>query len=313
MPFAPTGQAVEDWFIGVYLDLFEYDLAVLDSAAFPSVVGERLGFDPAKLGRFVDPVVDLGAIGGSNHDGRLAPLARRATRRIGARLSLWKHARLRGGEPCAPSKARYGSDVVARSQLGLFAARAVAIDASFSKLTRTELADGAWYDYAPGWLSGDESLLQELVSGVRWHQEERTMYERVVTVPRLYATLPLDGRIPALLEDARRALGRRYAEDFERLSLGYYRSGEDSVAWHGDYVARRLPTATVATISVGAPRSFHLRRKGGQERVTLALGWGDLLVMGGTCQRTWEHAIPKVKQAAPRVAIMFRPVWQEQT
>jgi alkylated DNA repair dioxygenase AlkB len=202
--------------------------------------------------------------------------------------------------------------VVARSQLGLFAARELALDASFSKLERTELADGAWYDYAPGWLSGHESVLQELVANVRWHREERAMYERVVTVPRLYATLPHDGRIPALLEDARRALGGRYAEDFTRLSLGYYRSGEDSVAWHGDYVARRLPSATVATISVGAPRSFHLRHKASHQRVTLALGWGDLLVMGGSCQRTWEHAVPKLKQAAPRIAIMFRPVWEEQ-
>lgn len=202
--------------------------------------------------------------------------------------------------------------VVARSQLELFARRELAIDASFAQLARTELAEGAWFDYAPGWLSGHESLLQELVSGVRWHQEERAMYERVVTVPRLYATLPRDGRIPPLLEQARRALGSRYGEDFDRLSLGYYRSGEDSVAWHGDYVARRLPSATVATISVGAPRDFHLRHKAGPERVKLALGWGDLLVMGGSCQRTWEHGIPKVKRAAPRVAIMFRPVWQEE-
>jgi alkylated DNA repair dioxygenase AlkB len=187
----------------------------------------------------------------------------------------------------------------------------LAIDERFSKLVRTELADGAWYDYAPAWLSGHESVLQELVSNVRWHQEERAMYERVVTVPRLYATLPRDGRIPALLEDGRRALEARYAESFVRLSLGYYRSGEDSVAWHGDYVARRLPTATVATISVGAPRTFQLRHKLSAERVTLALGWGDLLVMGGSCQRTWEHAVPKVKQAAPRVAIMFRPIWEE--
>ena len=201
--------------------------------------------------------------------------------------------------------------VVARSQLGLFALRNREIDAGFGNVTRTELSHGAWYDYAQGWLSGHEELLQELVGSVRWRQEERTMYERVVAVPRLYATLPQDGPIPALLEAARDALGRRYAEDFERLSLGYYRNGEDSVAWHGDYVARRLPTATVATISVGAPRTFHLRPKTGGQRVTLSLGWGDLLIMGGSCQRTWEHALPKLKQAAPRVAIMFRPVWQD--
>jgi alkylated DNA repair dioxygenase AlkB len=202
-------------------------------------------------------------------------------------------------------------DVTARSQLALFTAPERAIDVSFSKLARRELADGAWYDYAPGWLSGHESILQELVDTVRWRQEERAMYERVVAVPRLYATLPRDGHVPPLLQAVRRALDAHYGEVFERLSLGYYRTGEDSVAWHGDYVARRLPSATVATISVGAPRPFLLRHKTGRERVTLALGWGDLLVMGGSCQRSWEHAVPKVKQATPRVAIMFRPVWPD--
>jgi alkylated DNA repair dioxygenase AlkB len=203
--------------------------------------------------------------------------------------------------------------VAARSQLGLFGAEAAGIDASFSQIVRTELAEGAWFDYAQGWLTGHELLLQELAGSVRWRSEERTMYERTVQVPRLYATMPQDGPIPSLLERAREAISARYGEAFARLSLGYYRDGRDSVAWHGDYVARRLTSATVATISVGAPRAFYLRPKGGKQRITLALGWGDLFVMGGTCQRTWEHAVPKVTQAAPRIAIMFRPVWHEPT
>jgi alkylated DNA repair dioxygenase AlkB len=203
--------------------------------------------------------------------------------------------------------------VAARSQLGLFGAEAAGVDSSFSQILRTELAEGGWFDYAQGWLTGHERLLQELAGSVRWRSEERTMYERTVQVPRLYATLPQDGPIPSLLERAREAISARYGEAFERLSLGYYRDGRDSVAWHGDYVARRLTSATVATISVGAPRAFYLRPKGGKQRIKLALGWGDLFVMGGTCQRTWEHAVPKVTQAAPRIAIMFRPVWHEPT
>jgi alkylated DNA repair dioxygenase AlkB len=83
----------------------------------------------------------------------------------------------------------------------------------------------------------------------------------------------------------------------------------DSVAWHGDYVAREMDRAIVATVSVGAPRRFLLRRKGGGKSIALSLGWGDLLVMGGTCQRTYQHAIPKVRRAEPRIAIMFRPDW----
>jgi alkylated DNA repair dioxygenase AlkB len=201
--------------------------------------------------------------------------------------------------------------VAAPSQLALFSGQTLGIDASFSSMSRVELADGAWLDYGQEFLRGHEPLLEELVSRVSWHQEERPMYERVVTVPRLYATLPQDGPIPPVLEAARGAISARYGENFTRLSLGYYRDGRDSVAWHGDYVARRLPSATVATISVGAPRTFQLRRKAGRDRITLALGWGDLLVMGGTCQRTWEHAVPKAPQAAARIAIMFRPVWHD--
>jgi alkylated DNA repair dioxygenase AlkB len=201
--------------------------------------------------------------------------------------------------------------VKAQSQLGLFASPAGGIDQHFSGMQRVELSDDAWYDYGRAWLSGHEPLLEELVSSVRWRHEERTMYERRVAVPRLYATLPQDGPVPSVLEQARAALTRRYREQFERLSVAYYRDGRDSVAWHGDYIARRLHSATVATISVGAPRAFHLRSKAGAGRVTLMLGWGDLLVMGGTCQRTWEHAVPKVKHASPRIAIMFRPVWHE--
>lgn len=41
------------------------------------------------------------------------------------------------------------------------------------------------------------------------------------------------------------------------------------------------------------------------------LGWGDLFVMGGTCQRTWQHAIPKRRHAHPRISIMFRPAVPE--
>jgi alkylated DNA repair dioxygenase AlkB len=135
------------------------------------------------------------------------------------------------------------------------------------------------------------------------------MYDRIVDVPRLYAVLPDDGPLLPILESARRTLSQQYDEDFQRTSLGYYRNGQDSVAFHGDYVAREMDRALVATVSVGAPRRFLMRPTGGGKSIALTLGWGDLLVMGGTCQRTWQHAIPKVKHALPRIAIMFRPVW----
>lgn len=196
-------------------------------------------------------------------------------------------------------------------QLGIFGREEPAFDATFARSARTELAGGAWFDYAPSWLSGHERVFETLVNQVHWRSEERQMYDRIVEVPRLYAVLPQDGPLLPVLEAARQRLSAHYGEDFERVSLGYYRDGRDSVAFHGDYVAREMDRALVATVSVGAPRRFLMRPHGGGRSVSLSLGWGDLLVMGGTCQRTWQHAIPKVKSALPRIAIMFRPSWRE--
>lgn len=201
------------------------------------------------------------------------------------------------------------------SQLGLFDAPKVALDASFHGAVRTELPgnrdDAAWVEHVPGWLAGHQVVFDELERSARWRQEERAMYDKRVQVPRLYAALPADGPVPGILQAAQRLLHQRYREAFTRISLGFYRDGRDSVAWHGDYVAREMRDALVATISLGAPRRFLLRPSGGGESLAWSLGWGDLFVMGGSCQRTWQHCVPKRQHAAPRIAVMFRPVWPE--
>lgn len=188
---------------------------------------------------------------------------------------------------------------------------------TLARVERLWLDETAWVDHVPGWLAGHDTLLDQLIGNVSWHCQQREMYDRTVEVPRLVATLPADGAIPPVLEQARALLNAHYQTSFVNISLGYYRDGADSVAWHGDYVARTLRQAVVATVSVGDPRRFLLRPKnqpGGarvspRRSVPFALGWGDLLVMGGSCQRTWQHAVPKVAHAGPRVAIMFRPIW----
>ncbi|MEJ7729651.1 MAG: alpha-ketoglutarate-dependent dioxygenase AlkB [Polyangiaceae bacterium] len=197
-------------------------------------------------------------------------------------------------------------------QVSLFGHDEPSFDEHFSAVRRLELAHGAWLEHRPGWCDGHQRLFDVLAEGARWRQEERPMYERVVAVPRSVAALPADGPIPPVIEGMRRALSARYATDFARISLALYRDGRDSVAWHGDYVARTMEGALVATVSLGGARRMLLRPTGGGESMHLDLGWGDLLVMGGTCQRTWQHAVPKVSRAAaPRIAVMFRPVWQE--
>ena len=195
-----------------------------------------------------------------------------------------------------------------RRQLDLFSAPAAAFDAGFSGLRRVELAAGAWVEHAPGWLAGHDALFDELERTAPWRRETMRMYDRTVEVPRLIAGLGTDH---PLLETMRAALSARYGERFVRVTGALYRDGRDSVAWHGDTVARDLPEALVATVSLGAPRRFLLRPAAGGPSIAFALGGGDLLVMGGSCQRTWRHAVPKVAHAAPRMAIMFRPAWSD--
>jgi alkylated DNA repair dioxygenase AlkB len=200
---------------------------------------------------------------------------------------------------------------VALGQLALFGHETPRFDTAFPGVRRIELGAGAWLDLLPGCLTGHQQLFEELERETRWHQERREMYEKLLDVPRLYAVLPEDGRGHPILESMRHALSHRYAEDFTRLTLALYRDGRDSVAWHGDYVARTMETALVATLSLGTPRRFLMRPKGGGRSHAFSLGSGDLLVMGGTCQRTWQHSVPKLARAAPRIAVMFRPEWRE--
>lgn len=202
-------------------------------------------------------------------------------------------------------------------QLGLFGNEEPDFDSSFGGVRRLTLEEGAWLEHQPGFLGGHAQLFEQLLTTTHFHTETRLMYDREVAVPRCHARLPEDGPGHPVIDRLQAALSERYREQFERVSVALYRDGRDSVAFHGDYVARKLPEALVASISLGAPRRFLLRKSGanrpsenGQRRsVALSLGAGDLLVMGGTCQRTYQHAVPKVAHAEPRLVVMFRPIW----
>ncbi|MDX3231201.1 alpha-ketoglutarate-dependent dioxygenase AlkB [Streptomyces sp. ME19-01-6] len=181
-------------------------------------------------------------------------------------------------------------------------------------MRRTVLGDGAWIDLLPGWLSGAVALFARLADEVPWRAERRHMYDQVVAVPRLLAYYGADDPLPhPALNEARTALSVYYADElgepFTTAGLCYYRDGRDSVAWHGDRIGRGAHEDTmVAILSVGAPRDLVLRPRRGGATVRQPLGHGDLIVMGGSCQRTWEHAIPKSSRATgPRISVQFRP------
>jgi alkylated DNA repair dioxygenase AlkB len=183
-----------------------------------------------------------------------------------------------------------------------------AFDQRFTGVVRHELTDGAWVDEARGWVTGANGLFERLLAGTPWRQRDIWMYERRVPEPRLTHRWHLHDDDPPLpiLRAMATTLSERYGVVFTQVGTNLYRDGSDSVAWHGDRVARELPEATVAVLSLGAPRPFRLRPKGGGTSIGFLPGPGDLLVMGGSCQRTWDHAVPKVSSAAPRMSVQFR-------
>lgn len=221
---------------------------------------------------------------------------------------------------------------------------------------RLELGCGAWVELVPSWLPEQAALFELLARTADWERHRRTMYDRVVEVPRLVAGMPgepsdglaFGGGANSLVERLRHrapsrevreaaaelrwlavTLSHRYQRTLTDVSLAYYRDGHDSVAYHGDKLGAGRMDSVVAILSLGARRRFLLRRVrqerahdavferserdttrvralAHEETTAFELGEGDLLVMGGTCQETFEHAVPKAKLAGPRIAVMFR-------
>lgn len=181
------------------------------------------------------------------------------------------------------------------------------------QVTRVPLTRGAWVDLRPAWLIG-EDLFTTLVTEVDWHAERRQMYDRVVDVPRLLSFVAEGEPLPhPLLVQAMERLNQHYGpelgESFVTAGLCFYRDGRDSVAWHGDTIGRgRTDDTMVAICSLGADRKLQLRPRGGSGCThSFTLGHGDVLVMGGSAQRTWEHCVPKTtRPVGPRISVQFR-------
>jgi alkylated DNA repair dioxygenase AlkB len=214
-----------------------------------------------------------------------------------------------------------------------------ALGALGGSVRRTALDRGAWVDLRRGWLTGSGEVFGRLLEAVPWRAEKRQMYDRVVAVPRLLCFYGEDAPLPdPVLTAAREALNAHYGaelgEPFLTAGLCLYRDGRDSVAWHGDTIGRgRTEDTMVAILSLGTPRPLLLRPRSdrhsrsdrdsrsdrsplsdrqagrsGDASLRFEVGHGDLLVMGGSCQRTWEHAVPKTSQpVGPRISVQFRP------
>lgn len=177
-------------------------------------------------------------------------------------------------------------------------------------LTLVEDAEGG-IRYWPQWMDAmhADALFVRLRDGVAWHSEQRPMYDRIVDVPRLMATVALD---EADVDHPLRVQSARIATvapaGYSHIGLNYYRDGHDSVAMHHDRTHHLADGAPIAILSLGAPRDMLIRRQAkGARALRITLEPGSLLVMSHASQFTHEHGIPKTtRPVGPRISCAYR-------
>lgn len=191
--------------------------------------------------------------------------------------------------------------------MSLLAAGPASPPTDVGSLDRIDLGGGAWIDTSAHWLGGSDQWLDELRETLSWRAAKRQMYDRVVDVPRLMAHFSREagGPPPCGLDDLVRVFEAHYQRPFPTVGCNWYRDGNDSVAWHADKV-RRPGDSIVAIIGVGERRPFLVKPAAGGAARKWLIGDGDLIVLGGTIQAGWQHAVPKVRSAGERISIMIR-------
>ena len=177
--------------------------------------------------------------------------------------------------------------------------------------------------HLPGWLAPAqaEALQASLHDVIPWEVHRIRMFGRWVDSPRLSCWMgDPDARYrysgmdflphawPGILLPLRDRLQEQCNARFNSVLLNRYRNGSDSMGWHSDDEPELGPEPLIASLSLGAPRRFLLRRRDDHGRKTeYQLGHGDLLLMGGATQRHYQHALPKSMRAAgERINLTFR-------
>jgi alkylated DNA repair dioxygenase AlkB len=189
-----------------------------------------------------------------------------------------------------------------------------------SAVERHDIADGGVLLYHAHFLTGDQAdaLFAVLKLETPWKQEiasfgrpfpRLTAYHADPGVSYRYSGVEHQASPwPDYLVPIRRQVEEAAAASFNSLLLNFYRDGNDSIGYHSDAEPELGPNPIVPSLSLGATRRFVLRHVRTKERLTFDLGHGSLLIMAGTTQHHWRHALPKTTAAGERINLTFRNI-----
>ena len=183
-------------------------------------------------------------------------------------------------------------------------------------VTRTALDDASWVELVPAFVRDAATHMDALQREVPWQATEVLRYDRYVPERRLSAGLRGDGL--TLTRQIGLHLQSRYRVAWTGVAAILYRDGEDFQGFHGDRELRWLDDTLIAIVVLGERRPFVLRARTASDRydrvpagrqpddVVLTPGDGDMLVMGGACQRDWLHTVPPASTTEPRISLTWR-------
>ena len=184
------------------------------------------------------------------------------------------------------------------------------------------VATDGFADYYPNFLApaARAALLQQLLCLDTFQQNEIVLFGKKIKVPRLEAYYALNGeqygysgqqlqaeKLPPFLDELRLEVQKRTGYKYNALLINYYRDGQDSNGWHADNEKTLGPNPSIASISLGAERTFELKHLSTGQKKSVLLADGSLLHMHGPLQHHYKHQLPKKRALTEaRLNLTFR-------
>jgi alkylated DNA repair dioxygenase AlkB len=179
--------------------------------------------------------------------------------------------------------------------------------------------------YYPSFFASEEAseYFRLLLNEIEWQQDDIKIFGKVYKQPRLTALYGINDAsyrysgitmLPKPFNSVLKEIKKRIEDitnvKFTTVLLNYYRDGSDSNGWHSDDEKVLGENPVIASISLGAERTFRLRHKKDKtQKKNLTLQNGSLLLMAGETQHHWQHCIPKSKKdIKPRINLTFRVI-----